>query len=35
MVLKLEEAGMRMIGYGLKYFKRFQFTHLGKIGKES
>lgn len=24
----------RMMGYGLKYFKGFQFTHLGKIGKE-
>jgi hypothetical protein len=24
----------RMMGYGLKYFTGFQFTHLGKIGKE-
>jgi hypothetical protein len=22
----------RMLGYGLKYFKGFQFTHLGQIG---
>lgn len=25
----------RMMGYGLKYFEGFQFTHLGKIGKEA
>jgi hypothetical protein len=24
----------RMMGYGLKHFTGFQFTHLGKIGKE-
>lgn len=24
----------RMMGYGLKYFEGFHFTHLGKIGKE-
>jgi hypothetical protein len=23
----------RMLGYGLKYFEGFEFTHLGKIGK--
>jgi hypothetical protein len=23
----------RMLGYGLKYFKGFKFTHLGEIGK--
>lgn len=25
----------RMLGYGLKYFQGFQFTHLGKIGKHA
>jgi hypothetical protein len=25
----------RMLGYGLKYFEGFQFTHLGKIGKKA
>ncbi|MDR3713920.1 MAG: DUF4260 domain-containing protein [Puia sp.] len=25
----------RMMGYGLKYFEGFPFTHLGKIGKEA
>jgi hypothetical protein len=24
----------RVMGYGLKYFKGFSFTHLGTIGKE-
>lgn len=24
----------RFFGYGLKYFEGFQFTHLGKIGRE-
>lgn len=24
----------RMMGYGLKLFEGFQYTHLGKIGKE-
>ena len=24
----------RFFGYGLKYFEGFQFTHLGKVGKE-
>jgi Domain of unknown function (DUF4260) len=24
----------RMMGYGLKYTEGFQFTHLGKVGKE-
>jgi hypothetical protein len=24
----------RMMGYGLKYFKGFKFTHLGEIGKQ-
>lgn len=24
----------RFFGYGLKYFEGFQFTHLGKTGKE-
>lgn len=24
----------RIFGYGLKYFDGFQFTHLGKIGKQ-
>jgi len=24
----------RIFGYGLKYFEGFQFTHLGKIGKQ-
>ena len=24
----------RLFGYGLKYFGGFQFTHLGKIGKQ-
>jgi hypothetical protein len=23
----------RMMGYGLKYFEGFKFTHLGEIGK--
>jgi hypothetical protein len=23
----------RMLGYGLKYFTEFQFTHLGQIGR--
>jgi len=23
----------RMLGYGLKYFKGFQFTHLGQVGR--
>jgi hypothetical protein len=25
----------RMMGYGLKYFKGFNFTHLGVIGKKT
>jgi Domain of unknown function (DUF4260) len=25
----------RILGYGLKYFEGFGFTHLGKIGKQS
>ena len=33
-ILFIHSAMDRIFGYGLKYEKRFKFTHLGEIGKK-
>lgn len=33
-VLFSHSAMDRVLGYGLKYYKGFKFTHLGEIGKQ-